>query len=322
MALRIEDYALIGDCKSAALVGVDGSIDWLAFPRFDSAACFAALLGTPDNGRWIIPPTDDLVDVRRRYRPGALILETEFETKSGKATLIDFMPPADGRGLIRIVVGQTGKVDFSTEFIARFEYGETVPWVTRLDDGGLSAVAGSGRLVLRSDVKLRGEDLRTVGDFNVKAGKSVGFALSYGASFEDPPKAIDPFASLKRTEKFWRQWSDRCPDVGPWTEAVKRSVITLKALTYAPTGGIVAAATTSLPEEIGGVRNLDYRRCLLRDATLTLGALMDAGYVEEARSWREWLLRAAAGSPSQMQIMYGVQGERRLVELELDWLSG
>ena len=195
MALRIEDYALIGDCKSAALVGVDGSIDWLTWPRFDSAACFAALLGTPDNGRWINAPTETPVAVSRRYRPGTLILETEFETKSGKATVIDFMPPADGRGLIRIVVGQTGKVDLSTEFVARFEYGATVPWVTRLDDGGISAVASPDRLVLRSDSKLRGEDLRTVGDFNVKAGKSVAFALSYGASFEDPPKAIDPFAS-------------------------------------------------------------------------------------------------------------------------------
>ena len=322
MALRIEDYALIGDCKSAALVGVDGSIDWLAFPRFDSAACFAALLGTPDNGRWIIAPTDTPVAVRRRYRPGALILETEFETRMGKATVIDFMPPGDGRALIRIVVGQTGKVDFSTEFIARFEYGETVPWVTRLDDGGLSAVAGSGRLVLRSDVKLRGEDLRTVGDFNVKAGKSVGFALSYGASFEDPPKAIDPFASLKRTEKFWRQWSDRCPDVGPWTEALKRSVITLKALTYAPTGGIVAAATTSLPEQIGGVRNWDYRCCWLRDATFTILALLRLGYMDEAKAWRDWLARAIAGSPEQAQIMYGVAGERWLPEHIVPWLPG
>jgi GH15 family glucan-1,4-alpha-glucosidase len=322
MALRIEDYALIGDCRSAALVGVDGSIDWLAFPRFDSAACFAALLGTPDNGRWIMAPTDDSVEVRRRYRPGTLILETEFETKSGRATLIDFMPPANGRGLIRIVVGQTGKVDFSTEFIARFEYGETVPWVTRLDDGGISAVAGPTRLVLRSDAKLRGEDLRTVGDFKVKAGKSVAFALSHGASFEDPPKAIDPFASLKRTEKFWRQWSDRCPDVGPWTEAVKRSVITLKALTYAPTGGIVAAATTSLPEEIGGVRNWDYRCCWLRDATFTILALIRLGYSDEAQAWRDWLARAIAGSPQQAQIMYGVAGERWLPEVVIPWLPG
>jgi GH15 family glucan-1,4-alpha-glucosidase len=211
LALRIEDYALIGDCRSAGLVGVDGSIDWLAFPRFDSAVCFAALLGTPDNGRWIIAPTGDSVEVRRRYRPGTLILETEFETTFGKAALIDFMPPAEGRGSIRIVVGQAGKVDFSTEFIARLEYGETVPWVTRLDDGGISAVAGPDRLVLRSDVKLRGEDLRTVGDFKVKSGQSVAFALSYGASFEDPPKAIYPFAALKRTEKFWRQWSDLRP---------------------------------------------------------------------------------------------------------------
>ena len=322
MALRIEDYALIGDCKSAALVGVDGSIDWLTWPRFDSAACFAALLGTPDNGRWINAPTETPVAVSRRYRPGTLILETEFETKSGKATVIDFMPPADGRGLIRIVVGQTGKVDLSTEFVARFEYGATVPWVTRLDDGGISAVASPDRLVLRSDSKLRGEDLRTVGDFNVKAGKSVAFALSYGASFEDPPKAIDPFACLKRTEKFWRQWSDRCPDVGPWTEAVKRSVITLKALTYAPTGGIVAAATTSLPEEIGGVRNWDYRCCWLRNATFTILALLRLGYSDEARAWRDWLDRAIAGSPEQAQIMYGVAGERWLPEHIVPWLPG
>ena len=322
MSSPIENYALIGNLRTAALVDRTGSIDWLCIPRFDSGACFAALLGTRENGRWLLAPKGEIKQVRRKYRDNTLLLETEFETEGGAATVVDFMPPADGRELIRIVIGQAGRVDFSTEFIARFEYGETVPWVTRLDDGGISAVAGPARLVLRSDVKLRGEDLRTVAGFKVKAGKSVAFALSYGASFEDPPKAIDPFASLKRTEKSWRRWSDRCPDVGPWTEAVKRSVITLKALTYAPTGGIVAAATTSLPEEIGGVRNWDYRCCWLRDATFTILALIRLGYSDEAQAWRDWLARAIAGSPEQAQIMYGVAGERWLPEIVIPWLPG
>jgi GH15 family glucan-1,4-alpha-glucosidase len=322
MALRIEDYAIIGDCKSAALVGSDGSIDWLCWPRFDSAACFAALLGTPENGRWVIAPALAPLGVTRQYRPGTLVLETEFTTESGRAVILDFMPSADGAELVRIVVGRSGRVDFRTEFVARFDYGSTVPWISRLYDGAISAVAGPERLVLRSSVALSGEDLKSVGDFTVEEGQSAAFVLSYGASYHSPPSAIDPFESLERTETFWRAWSDRCPDVGPWTEAVKRSLITLKALTYAPTGGIVAAATTSLPEQLGGVRNWDYRYCWLRDATFTILALMKLGYYEEARAWRDWLLRAIAGSPHQVQIMYGVGGERWLPELTLPWLKG
>jgi GH15 family glucan-1,4-alpha-glucosidase len=322
MALPIEHYALIGDCETAALVGSDGSIDWLCWPRFDSAACFAALLGSSENGRWLIAPTVAPCAVKRRYRQGSLVLETEFQTETGTAVIVDFMPPADGAHLARIVVGRSGRVDFRTEFVARFNYGASVPWVRQLYDGSISAVAGPERLVLRSQIPLHGEDLKTVGDFTVEEGQSVAFVLSYGASFEASPSAIDPFESLERTEAFWRGWSDRCPDVGPWTEAVKRSLITLKALTYAPTGGIVAAATTSLPEQLGGVRNWDYRYCWLRDATFTILALMKLGYHEEARAWRDWLIRAIAGSPDQVQIMYGVGGERWLPELELPWLKG
>ncbi len=322
MALKIEDYALIGDCKSAALVGSDGSIDWLCWPRFDSAACFAALLGTPENGRWLIAPSLAPRAVKRRYRPGTLVLETEFQTETGSAALVDFMPPADGADLVRIVTGRSGRVDFRTEYVARFNYGATVPWVRRLYDGAISAVAGPERLVLRGPVALHGEDNKTVGEFTVEDGQSVAFVLSYGASFQAPPSAIDPFESLERTETFWREWSDRCPDAGPWTEAVKRSLITLKALTYAPTGGIIAAATTSLPEQLGGVRNWDYRYCWLRDATFTILALMKLGYHDEARAWRDWLIRAIAGSPHQVQIMYGVGGERWLPELLLPWLPG
>ena len=322
MALPIEDYAIIGDCKSAALVGSDGSIDWLCWPRFDLAACFAALLGTPENGRWLISPTLAPLGVKRRYRPGTLVLETEFQTDTGRAAILDFMPPADGANLVRIVMGRSGRVDFRTEYVARFDYGATVPWVRRLYDGAISAVAGPERLVLRCQVALRGEDLKTVGDFTIENGQNVAFVLSYGASFQSAPSAIDPFESLERTETFWREWSDRCPKVGPWTEAVKRSLITLKALTYAPTGGIVAAATTSLPEQLGGVRNWDYRYCWLRDATFTILALMKLGYYDEAREWRDWLFRAIAGSPHQVQIMYGVGGERRLPELTLPWLKG
>ena len=322
MALRIEDYALIGDLRSAALVGSDGSIDWLCWPRFDSAACFAALLGSSENGRWLIAPTLAPLAVKRCYRPGTLILETEFQTETGRAAILDFMPPADGADLVRIVMGRSGRVDFRTEYVARFNYGATVPWVRRLYDGAISAVAGPERLVLRSQVALYGEDHKTVGDFTIEDGQSVAFVLSYGASFQGLPSAIDPFESLERTETFWREWSDRCPDVGPWTETVKRSLITLKALTYAPTGGIVAAATTSLPEQLGGVRNWDYRYCWLRDATFTILALMKLGYHDEAREWRDWLVRAIAGSPHQVQIMYGVGGERWLPELLLPWLKG
>ena len=322
MTLRIEDYALIGDCHTAALVGRDGSIDWLCWPRFDSAACFAALLGEVDNGRWLIAPKDSTLGTQRRYRPGTLILETEFQTESGRAMIVDFMIPADGAHLVRIVKGLSGRVAFQTELVVRFDYGAAVPWVTRLDDGSINAIAGPERVVLRTPVALYGEDLRTVGEFAVEAEQSIPFVLSYGSSFQSPPPTIDWFDALARTETFWRQWSDRCPDVGPWTEAVKRSLITLKALTYAPTGGIVAAATTSLPEHLGGVRNWDYRYCWLRDATFTLMALMELGYYEEAQAWRDWLIRAVAGSPDQIQIMYGVGGERWLPEQIVDWLPG
>jgi GH15 family glucan-1,4-alpha-glucosidase len=322
MTLRIEDYALIGDCKSAALVGRDGSIDWLCWPRFDSAACFAALLGTVENGRWLIAPRQPILAATRRYRLGTLILETEFQTETGQAAIVDFMPPADGAHLVRIVMGKSGRVDFRNEFVVRFNYGATVPWVSRLADGSIDAIAGPERLILRTSAAVYGEDLKTIGEFTVEAGESVPFVLSYGSSSQTPPSAIDPFDALERTETWWRQWSDRCSGVGPWTEAVKRSLITLKALTYAPTGGIVAAATTSLPEQIGGVRNWDYRYCWLRDATFTLLAFMQLGYYEEARAWRDWLIRAVAGSPRQVQIMYGVGGERWLPELTIPWLRG
>jgi GH15 family glucan-1,4-alpha-glucosidase len=323
MALRIEDYAMIGDCETAALVGRDGSIDWLCWPRFDSGACFAALLGTSENGRWLIAPESPPLNVTRQYRSGTLILETEFQTETGSAMIIDFMPPADGAAdVVRVVVGLSGRVTFWTELVVRFDYGATVPWVTRIEDGTIDAIAGPERLVLRTPVILRGEDLKTVGEFTVDAGQSVPFVLSHGPSFESPPSPIDPFKALSRTEIFWCQWSDRCPDVGPWTDAVKRSLITLKALTYAPTGGIVAAVTTSLPERLGGSRNWDYRFCWLRDATFTLLAFMHLGYYEEARAWRDWLTRAIAGSPRQVQILYGVGGERHLPELVIPWLPG
>src|ERR1700756_2347750 len=323
MALKIEDYAMIGDCKTAALVGRNGSIDWLCWPRFDSAACFAALLGECENGRWLIAPKGEPIAVSRRYRSGTLVLETEFQTKSGRATLVDFMIPGDGAHLVRILIGQQGRVEFRNEFVVRFDYGATVPWVNRLDDGGgISAIAGPERVVLRTPATLYGEDMKTLGEFAIEAGQSIPFVLSYGPSFQDHPPQIDAFDALERTQAFWREWSDRCPQVGPWTEAVKRSLITLKGLTFAPTGGIVAAPTTSLPELIGGVRNWDYRYCWLRDATFTLLALMYLGYHDEARAWRDWLTRAVAGSPEQVQIVYGIGGERWLPELTVPWLAG
>src|SRR5258708_7111237 len=322
MGQRIEDYGLIGDCKTAALVGRDGSIDWLCWPRFDSAACFAALLGDADNGRWLIAPKDSPLGTRRRYHPGTLVLETEFQTETGRAAIVDFMPLEDGANLVRIVMGRSGYVDFRSEFVVRFNYGATVPWVSRLAAGSIDAIAGPDRLILRTATALYGEDLRTIAEFTVKAGESVPFVLSYGSSSQSMPASIDPFGALERTEASWRQWSDRCADVGPWSEAVKRSLITLKALTYAPTGGIVAAATTSLPEQLGGVRNWDYRYCWLRDATFTLLALMQLGYYDEARAWRDWLLLAIAGSPHPVPIMYGLGGERWLPELTLPWLKG
>lgn len=324
MTSRIEDYALIGDCKTAALVGRDGSIDWLCWPRFDSGACFARLLGTAEHGHWIVAPSDQPSRVTRRYRDGTLILETDFKTPNGAITLIDFMPlHGVDSNLVRLVVGRQGRSVMRTELALRFDYGSAVPWVTRLEDGtGLRAVAGPDMVVLRTPVALHGEGLKTVGEFTVAAGEVVPFVLSYGPSHLPAPEPFDPQMALQETEAFWRTWAARCCYKGRWMEAVLRSHITLKALTYAPTGGIVAAPTTSLPEWIGGPRNWDYRYCWLRDATFTLMSLMEAGYYEEARAWRDWLLRAVAGSPSQIQIMYGLAGERRLTEWEISWLPG
>ena len=323
MACRIEDYALIGDCEAAALVGRDGSMDWLCWPRFDSDACFAALLGTPDNGRWIIAPSDESARVTRRYRGDTLILETRFETADGAVTLIDFMPLRDNQSnVVRLVRGERGAVAMRTDLVIRFGYGSVVPWVTRMDDGGLRAVAGPDMLVVHTPVALRGEGLKTVGEFIIAAGQTVPFVIAYAPSHLPPPPPPAPAAALKVTEEFWKDWAGRCEACQLWPEAIVRSLLTMKALTYAPTGGIIAAPTTSLPEQIGGPRNWDYRFCWLRDATLTLLAGMNAGYYEEADAWREWLLRAAAGTPHQMQIMYGLAGERRLTEYEVPWLPG
>ena len=320
---RIEDYALIGDCMTAALVGRNGSIDWLCLPRFDSPACFAALLGEPEHGRWLIAPTAPGARVQRRYLDGSLILATVFETAEGAVELIDFMRPHHSPShLVRLVRGLRGRVAMHTEFVLRFEYGSVVPWVERHPEGGISAIAGPEMVVLRTSASLHGEDLKTVGDFAVDAGETIPFVLSYGPSHLPPPRPIDPERALHETEAYWRRWSGRCAPAGPWSDMVKRSLVVLKGLTYAPTGGIVAAPTTSLPEYLGGPRNWDYRYCWLRDATFTLLALMHAGYSEEARSWRDWLLRAVAGSPDQLQVIYGVAGERRLSEWEAPWLPG
>jgi GH15 family glucan-1,4-alpha-glucosidase len=320
---RIEDYALIGDRETAALVGRDGSIDWLCWPRFDSHACFAALLGSRHNGRWLIAPRGEVVRVRRRYRPNTLILETTFETRDGAATLVDFMPRRDNRSsIVRLVVGERGRVEMSCEFLLRFGMGMVVPWVTRLPDGAHRAIAGPDMTVLRTPVHLRGENLTTVGEFTVQAGETVPFVLSYAPSHLPPPTPVDPKSALADTEKYWTAWASQCKPAGPWSDLVVRSLITLKALTYRPTGGIVAAPTTSLPEQLGGERNWDYRYCWLRDATLTLIALMHAGFYEEAQAWREWLLRAVAGRPDQVQTMYGISGERLLNEWNIPWLPG
>lgn len=322
MASRIEDYGLIGDCHTAALVGRDGSIDWLCFPRFDSPACFAALLGEPEHGRWLLAPAGPIRGVRRRYREGSLVLETDYETEDGAVTLVDCMPPR-GRelNLIRLVVGRRGQVRMHLHLVIRFDYGSIVPWV-RSTERGLRAVAGPDALLMDTPVELRGENLTTVADFTVSEGQRVPFVLMWHPCHEATPGPIDAEKTVQLTERWWHRWSSRCTYRGPWRDAVLRSLITLKALTYAPTGGTVAAATTSLPEQLGGVRNWDYRYCWVRDATFTLYALMMGGYTEEARAWREWLLRAVAGTPSQLNIMYGVAGERRLPELELDWLPG
>jgi GH15 family glucan-1,4-alpha-glucosidase len=320
---RIEDYALIGDCQAAALVGRDGSIDWLCWPRFDSPACFAALLGSREHGRWRIAPADSSACTRRRYQPDTLVLETDFETAEGAITLIDFMPVGEaGSDLVRIVVGRRGTVALRMELVLRFDYGASVPWVSRLRDGRLRAIAGPDMVVLSAPVAVRGENMTTVADFEVREGARAAFVLMHEASHLEPPPALDAEAALEKTTHYWRQWTGHCRIDGDYAEPVRRSLITLKALTYAPTGGIVAAPTTSLPEWIGGRRNWDYRYCWLRDATLTLLALMGGGYYDEARAWREWLVRAVAGSPAQMQIMYGLAGERRLPEWEVPWLPG
>ena len=322
MAGLIEDYAMVGDCETAALVGRDGSIDWLCWPRFDSDACFAALLGTSEHGRWLIAPQGD-AKVSRRYRDDTLILETRFETATGSVCVIDFMPPRDRRSdLVRIVVGERGEVAMHTELVIRFGYGTAVPWVTHIADDAWRAIAGPDMVVLRTPAPMHGENLKSVAEFVVKEGESVPFVLRYAPSHLPDIELADAQQALECTERFWREWVDKGERVARWPEAVTRSLITLRALIYAPTGGIVAAPTTSLPEQLGGTRNWDYRFCWLRDATLTLLALMDAGYYDEAIAWREWLLRAVAGSPGQAQIMYGVAGERRLTEWEVPWLPG
>jgi GH15 family glucan-1,4-alpha-glucosidase len=319
----LEEYAVIGDCETAALVSRRGSIDWLCWPRFDSGACFAALLGSAEHGRWLIEPVDPPVRVSRSYRRHTLVLETTMETATGAVTLIDFMPPrGENSDIVRLIRGDRGTVRMHTELVLRFDYGRIVPWVSHLPDGTYRAIAGPDMVLLHTPVAVRGKDLTTVGEFDVTAGTTVPFVLTHGSSHLPPPRAIDVDVSLAHTEAFWTQWTARNCSSGEWADAVTRSLITLKALTYAPTGGIVAAATTSLPERLGGVRNWDYRFCWLRDATLTLLALMNAGYFDEAAAWRDWLLRAAAGAPAQVQTIYGLAGERRLTEYEIDWLPG
>jgi GH15 family glucan-1,4-alpha-glucosidase len=322
MALRIEDYGLIGDTQTAALVGRDGSIDWLCLPRFDAGACFAALLGEPRHGRWLLRPAVRTTKTQRRYRERTLILETEFEVDGGAVRVIDFMTPRQQEpDLIRIVEGVRGVVPMKMELVIRFDYGSIVPWVQRVD-GHLRATGGPDALSLWTSAETYGKDLTTRADFVVREGERVPFLLMWHPSHLPSPKPLDCTEALEDTERWWQEWCGHCTYIGPWRDDVVRSLITLKALTFAPTGGIVAAPTTSLPEKVGGVRNWDYRYCWLRDATYTLWALMVGGYTEEATAWRNWLLRAVAGDPSTLHIMYGVHGERRLPELELPWLPG
>jgi GH15 family glucan-1,4-alpha-glucosidase len=322
MSLRIEEYGLIGDCQTAALVGTNGSIDWLCLPSFDSEACFAALLGDTSNGRWQIAPVDAKFKSRRQYRGDTLILETDFETSEGSCTVIDFMPPrTEEPDLVRIVVGRRGSVRMQMELVIRFDYGAVVPWVQRTDRG-LKATAGPNTLLLETPLDVHGADHKTVAEFTIHEGEQIPLVLMWHASHKQPPDSLDPYDTLAHTEGWWKQWASRSTYVGPWRDAVMRSLITLKALTFAPTGGLVAAATTSLPECLGGVRNWDYRFCWLRDATFTLYSLLVNGYTEEALAFRDWLLRAVAGDPCELQIMYSIMGERRLTELELPWLPG
>ena len=321
MAL-IEDYALIGDLQTGALVSRYGAVDWLCFPRFDSGALFAALLGTTENGHWTIQPQGEFRPLSRRYRNDTLVLESELETDTGVVRLIDFMPPRETNpDLVRIVEGVRGRVDMRMELALRFDYGSIVPWV-RTVENTLVAIAGPDAVLLRTPIEHEGRDLRTYAEFSVAEGDRVPFVLRWFPSDQAPPEPIEPEKALEDTVAFWEEWAAVCKFEGRWHDAVHRSLLTLKALTFAPTGGIVAAPTTSLPEWIGGVRNWDYRFCWLRDATLTLLALIRGGYVDEAGAWRDWLLRAIAGSPDDLQIMYGVAGERRLTEIELGWLDG
>lgn len=322
LSLPLEDYALVGDCHTAALISKMGSVDWLCFPHFDSPACFAALLGTPEHGRWEISPAIPVKKVQRRYRPESLVLETEFHTADGVVMLVDCMTPRDDMpNLLRMVVGKSGHVPMTLELIIRFDYGSVVPWVRRTRHG-ISAIAGPDRLSLRTKAPLRGENLTTVSEFIVAKGEKVSFDLTWHPSHLREVHVGNVAAHIASTDKWWQKWTNRCNYKGRWREAVIRSLITLKALTFTPTGGIVAAPTTSLPERLGGVRNWDYRFCWVRDSTLALHALMNAGYLNEARAWREWLLRAVAGNPSAMNIQYGLHGERRLTELEIPWLPG
>ncbi|UKA49760.1 glycoside hydrolase family 15 protein [Arthrobacter sp. FW305-123] len=321
----IEDYAIIGDLNTAAMVGRSGSIDWMCLPRFDSPACFASLLHNPDAGRWLLAPAGTPEGgncTRRQYREDTLILETEWEVDGGSVRVIDFMPVRDDAvDLVRIVEGLSGEVTMQMELVLRFDYGRVVPWV-RHSEHGISAVAGPDSAYLTTPVTLEGRDKRTVSEFTVRAGERVPFVLRWAPSHVREPRRIDPFRAVSVTEKFWLEWISRSEMTGKYKEPVERSLITLKALTYAPTGGIVAAATTSLPEQLGGPRNWDYRYCWLRDATLTLQSLLAAGYTEEASAWRDWLLRAIAGDPSELQIVYGLDGARRLPEADIPWLSG
>ena len=322
MAAKIEDYAMIGDCETAALVSRNGVIDWLCWPDFSSDACFASLLGSQENGFWSIAPARGKWKTTRRYRPHTLILETTFEHKDGSFRLIDFMPVRQRNShIVRIVQGIRGKVAVRMELALRFDYGRTVPWVTQVKDG-VRAIAGPNLVVLRASVPLHGENLKTVADFTVSRGDRIHFSLAYGTSYKASPRKIDVEKALKDCEQRWRRWSHRLKHKGKYRDLIERSLITLRAMIYRPSGGIVAGITTSLPESIGGGRNWDYRYCWLRDSTFTLLALANGGYFNEAVAWQDWLLRALAGSPEQVQIMYGLKGERQLFEWEVDWLSG
>ena len=322
--LAIEDYALIGDCTTAALVGLNGAIDWLCWPRFDSGACLAGLLGRSEHGRWSIQPVAKVTKSSRRYIKDTVVLETVFETPAGAVAVIDFMPMNQAASsVIRLIEGRSGRVPMRMNLKLRFDYGSSVPWVYRLEEGnGNVAIAGPNLAVLRTSVALHGEGLSTAAEFDVEPGQRLAFALSYGLSHQPPPGALNVEAALSDTLDFWRRWVGRCTYSGKWRDAVVRSLLTLKAMTFTETGAIVAAATTSLPERLGGSRNWDYRYCWVRDATLTLTALMGAGYYEEAAAWRDWLHRAVAGTPEDLQIMYGIFGERRLAEWEVPWLPG